>query len=171
MKASILKDSKVGATIGFILAIIYMTIILIIAELSLPISDSSEIMIFTNESLSLYIEAILIASPIWLLTPVLIGCITTIFMSFVLASFHFSKSTFLFVCFAFCLAVTLLIYLPFQDLILFQIGLSDIGFGANKYFMLFGPSVGLITIITPGLIYLIAGLIVGDVRYNQINSL
>ena len=64
MKVSILKDSKIGATIGFILAVIYMTIILIIAELSLPISDPSEIMIFTNESLPLYIGAILVASPI-----------------------------------------------------------------------------------------------------------
>jgi hypothetical protein len=170
MKTAIIKDVKNGAITGLALAIFYTIIVLIITEIALPLSTPPDVVIFTANSILPIIEALTIASPIWLFAPMLIGFETAWFFKFVLIKLDLPKNVFLLICFLFCLAITFFIYLPFKDLLLFQLGFSDISLGASKYFMLFNPSFGFMLMIMPGVIYLVTGLIIGNKRYDKFIS-
>jgi len=98
MKKAILKGAKTGTIAGFISATIYAICFLVAAELFLPIPEPSEILLFDLENMKMIAPIIIGLSPIWLITPTLIGTLTGLGFGFILIKFNLSHKIYLVVC-------------------------------------------------------------------------
>ena len=76
IKKAIFYGARVGAVTGAASATTYMLIVLIIAELVLPLSNPSTVIIFDQDFFRFIFPLLVITSPFWLFSSVLIGLIT-----------------------------------------------------------------------------------------------
>lgn len=98
MKKAILKGVKIGTIAGFISATIYTICFFVVAELVLPIPEPSAIMLFDVENMKMIVPILIGLSPIWLITPTLVGTLTGLGFGFILIKFKLSYKIYLVVC-------------------------------------------------------------------------
>jgi hypothetical protein len=163
MKKAILKGVKVGAIAGFSGAVINAFLVLVAAELSWPASNPQKIDVFNVDFVSSYLIPLIMGAPIWLVPPILIGSVTASIFGFVHARFDLPKIKFVLVCGILCTIITV-IYFPIIQYLFFGQYVSHI------FVLLFSnPLIEMSLLFFPGIIYLLAGIIVSKYLYEKLS--
>ena len=162
MKAAILKGAKTGAIIGFLSALGYAVLALIIVELFLPFPNPAAIAIFGKDFSFLLSEFIIPTSPVWLFGSTIIGAITTISFSVYLVKAHPSKQRFVHFC---TLACTILV----SPLLLITIARPTFFYFFNGvYHPFINPIIDtLLETGFPSLIFILAGFLASNYLYKN----
>ncbi len=164
MKKTIVESAKVGAMVGFSLAIVNAILVLIAFELSWPIPDPQKIVIFDSDLFNFALRPILLASPFWLIPSILIGGTTAVIFGYVLVKFHPRRNNFILICTLFCTLIS-----GIYILIIAIIILSG-AYTTNHLFsiLLESPMIGIALLLFPSIFYPIAALYVSWHLYNKL---
>lgn len=162
MKKAIFKGAKIGAIIGFVLALLYAIIVLMVAESHLPIPNPSTNVFFTPDFFDVEFPFLLTASPIWLLIPVLIGSITAGCFAFIISKFQPSRKRTIFI----CLLSSTIVALPL--LILYTFMSIAIATGGIYHSMLEPILEIKLLLLFPSIIYIFAAIFTGQYLYNRL---
>ncbi len=167
MKRAIIKSAKVGALVGFSLAILNAILVLLSIELSWPIPDPQKVVVFTSEFISTAIPSLLIASPFWLFLPTLIGSATASIFGFILIKFNPHKQRFIFTCTILC---ALIAGVYFTAVLSFT-GIR--GYATNHFLVVISesPMIGVTLLIFPGIFYILAGFFVSRYLFHRLPNL
>ena len=162
MKKTIINATKVGIITGFVSALGYAVIALIIVELFLPLPNPSAIAIFDNDFSFLLSEFIIPTSPFWLFGSTIIGVITAIGFSVYLVKAHPSKQRFVHFC---TLACTIIV----SPLLLITIVRPTFFYFFNGvYHPFINPIVDtLLETGFPALIFILAGFSASNYMYKN----
>ena len=165
MKTAIIKGAKIGARTGFLSALGYAVIALIIIEMFLPIPDPSAIVIF-DDGLGYILSSLIIpTSPFWLLGSIAIGVITAICFVIYLTKANPNRKKFVTVCTFACLLIT-------SPLLILSTARAIYAFYFNGVFHPFiNPFIdNLLEVIFPCMIYILAGLYSSNYLYKNVST-
>lgn len=163
MQNALIKGAKIGALTGFISALAYVLMALIIVELYLPLPDPSIVVIFKRDFFhDLVFEIIAQTSIVWLPTSTLIGALTATGFAFYLVKAHPQKRKFIFRCTLACiLVISPLLFLTASELIF-------VIFFNGVFHPLINPVVDtLLEVGFPSFVYIVAGYITSNYLYKN----
>jgi hypothetical protein len=162
MKKVIINAIKVGMTTGFVSALGYSVIALVIIELFLPFPNPRQVSIFGKDFFYLLSTYIIPTSPFWLFGSTIIGALTTIGFSVYLVKAHPSKQRFVNFC---TLACTILV----SPLLFITIARPAFFYFFNGVFHPFvNPIVDtLLETGFPSLIFIFAGFLASNYLYKN----
>jgi hypothetical protein len=162
MKVVIFKSAQIGAIIGFLSALGYAVLALIIVELFLPFPNPAAIAIFGKDFSFLLSEFIIPTSPFWLFGSTIIGVIATIGFSIYLVKVHPSEQRFVHFC---TLASTIIV----SPLLLITIARPTFFYFFNGvYHPFINPIVDtLLETGFPSLIFILAGFLASHYLYKN----
>ena len=164
MKKAILQGTKIGASIGFSLAIVNAIFVLIAAELSWPPSDPQKIEVFNADFWFSYLIPLFFLSPFWLILPTLIGSATASIFCFIYAKFNLAKVRFVSACAILCIIITGIYFLIIQYLFYGQ-------YTSHIFILVFAnPMIEVSLLFFPGIIYLFAGIFASNYLYNKLSK-
>jgi len=160
MKVAIFKGAKVGATTGFISALGYAVMALIIAELFLPIPNPTAIVII--DDVFLLSEIVIPTSPFWLFGSTVIGGITAVGFVVYLHKVNPSKKRFVTVCTFACTVITAPLLLLSSTSVIYATYFNGV------YHPFINPLVdNLLEVGFPCMVYILAGLFTSNYLYKD----
>ena len=162
MRNAIIKGAKVGAITGFVSALGYAVIALILVELFLPIPDPAIIVIFGDKFFDLLSTMIIPSSPFWLFGSTVIGGITAIGFTSYLEKSHPPKQKYIYVCTLACtiIASPLLLLTAFSIVIVI--------FFNGLYHPFINPILDpLLETGFPAVVFILAGFLASNYLYKN----
>lgn len=164
MKRAIFTGVKIGAITGFVLAVLYAIVVLLVTEASLPLPNPHMIVIFTPDFFSVEFPFLVGTSPIWLMSPILIGGITTGSFGFIIAKSHPSRTYLLYVSAILCIIVASPLLLLF--------GVMTLGvLSGGAYHSILDPFLEIrLMLFFPSMIYVLTGIVTGQYLHMKLNN-